>query len=298
MAVISSVYSSVEAKASQVSSRERPSAIQRLIDESFAVRVLPLHEEMFKGTYVNYLYWGQDKDYTFDNHDSPCSPVGITASKIAEEFVSKKKFAVLDLGCGVGTFLQSLKERFSNVDVLGITAADFRPTRYNNKGLKVPDAEYVVANLENLNQIPALKDRKFDLIVSSVTFKHLSDPLGVLCQAYDLLNEKGILIVDQFNLNGIPGEDYLRIFKEAGCNHIEATPVVYTTRDAAGRISFHNDRSKEGEYILSSAFPHQTKIRKVALEHLTLPVYYDLSKSTPASDLDQAHIFYTRHWGN
>lgn len=294
---VSPAISRVEAQSFQVSSQERPPAIQRLIDESFAVRVLPLHQEMFKGGIMNYLCWGQSKEYTFDDNDSQCSPLGVTASKVAEEFASKERFAVLDLGCGVGTFLQGLKERFSNVDVLGVTAADFRPTRYNSEALKVPDAEYVVANLENLNQIPALKGRKFDLIVSSMTFKHLSDPLGVLCQAYDLLNEKGILIVDQFVLNGIPGEDYLRIFKEAGCNHAEATPVVYTTKDAAGRISFQSDRSKEGEYILVGSFPKQTKIRKIALEHLALPIFYDLAKSTPASDLDQAHIFYTRSWG-
>jgi hypothetical protein len=75
---------------------------------------------------------------------------------------------------------------------------------------------------------------------------------------------------------------------------IELGPLKFL-QGVAGGIHFQNDRSKEGEYILTSAFPRQTKIRKVALEHLALPVHYDLSKSTPASDLDQAHIFYTRN---
>lgn len=286
------INSALDAKSFQVSSQERPPAIQGLIDESFAVRVLPLHQEMFKGTCVNYLFWGQSKDYIFDDHDSPGSAAGIKASKIAEEFANKQRFAVLDLGCGVGTFLQSLKERFPNVDVLGVSAADFRLTRYNSEGLQVPDAEYIVANLENLTQISALCGRKFDLIVSSVTFKHLSDPLGVLCQAYELLNENGILIVDQFRLNGISGEDYLRVFKEAGCNHVQAAPVAY--KEANGNIRFHNQGAKDVECILTAEFPLQTKIRKVALEHLTLPIFYDLTKSTPATDLEQAHIFYTR----
>lgn len=278
-----------EVKPFQVSAEARPAAIQHLIDESFASRVLPLHKEMFEGTCVNYLDVGQHQDYIFD--DGTCSVEGIKASKIAEEFAAKQKFSVLDLGCGVGTFLQSLKKRFNNVEVLGISAADFRPTRFNTQGVEVPNSEYVVANLENLNQIPALQGRKFDLIVSSMTFRHLSDPLGVLCQAYDLLNENGILIVDQFCLNGIPAEDYLKIFKKAGCN-MEAAPVVYITRDEKGQIQFPGDKSKVGEYILSKEFPEQTKIRKVALQHLSLPVYYDVAKSTPATVQDQAHIYY------
>ncbi|MBS0649434.1 MAG: class I SAM-dependent methyltransferase [Verrucomicrobia bacterium] len=280
----------IEAKCFQVSAQARPAAIQHLIDESFSVRVLPLHNEMFKGACVNYLFWGQNQDYDFD--EGTPSVVGIKASKIAEEFAAKQKFAVLDLGCGVGTFLQSLKKRFQNVEVLGVSAADFRPTHYNREGIKVPDSEYVVANLENLTQIPALQGRRFDLIVSSVTFRHLSDPLGVLCQAYDLLNENGILIVDEFRLHGIPAEEYLKIFKESGC-HIEAAPVVYVTRDEKGQARFQSDKSQAGEYILSADFPHQTKIRKVALEHLSLPISYNTAKSTPATDQDQAHIFYS-----
>ena len=127
MAVNLAAYSSVAAKSFQVSSQERPPAIQRLVDESFTVRVLPLHQEMFKGGIMNYLCWGQSKDYTFDDNDSQCSPLGITASKIAEEFASKKRFAVLDLGCGVGTFLQGLKERFPNVEVFGGQCGRFSP---------------------------------------------------------------------------------------------------------------------------------------------------------------------------
>ncbi|NGX37072.1 MAG: Trans-aconitate 2-methyltransferase [Chlamydiae bacterium] len=253
----------------RVSSRERPAEAQLLIDESFEVRVLPLHQGMFEGRSIHYLYWGQDKDYTFI--DSQGSVAGIKASKIAEEFASKKKFAVLDLGCGVGSFLQGLKERFPNVKVMGVTAADFRPTRYNSEGLKIPDEEYVVANLENLNQIQALKGEKFDFIVSSVTFRHLSDPLGVLCQAYDLLNENGVLLVDDFRLNGISEDEYLEIFKEAGCKNLE----IQTFGASAVEIK-------------------QTKIRKVGFDRLCLPVSYDLSKSTKASDLEQANIFYTR----
>jgi len=220
---------------------------------------------MFEGRLHNYLYWGQEKDYVFANQNSTF----ITASKIAEEFASKKKFAVLELGCGAGGFLQGLKERFANIEVMGITAADFRQTRYNRDKFEIPDEEYIVGNLENLNWHPALSGRKFDFIVASTTFRHLSDPLAVICQAYDFLEENGVLLVDEFCLNGISEDEYSEIFKEAGCENIEV-------------LTFG-----------SSAL--QTKIRKVALNHLCLPLQYDLSRSTQASpNLDQAHIFYKR----
>lgn len=279
----------------QVSSKERPPAIQHLIDESFTVRVLPLHQEMFNGRCCNYLCWGQFKDYTFQ--DSERSIAGTTALKIAQEFASKERFAVLDLGCGVGTFMQSLKERFTNVDVIGVTAADFRPTIYNSEELKIPDEEYVVANLENLDRIPALHGRKFDLIVAAVTIRHLSDPLRLLCRAYDLLNKNGILIVDDFHLNGITGQEYLEMFKEAGCDEVEIQPAARMVKDEKGnyRIQRNSSSDQESSYImLSDDHPDQTKIRKTALEHLCLPIYYDLAKSTRASDLEQTHIFYTR----
>ena len=258
-----------------VSSDIRPPEVQELIDESFKIRTLPLHELMFKGESDNYAYVGIERDYVFYGEAiiqtkysiSKKSPILTKASKIAKEFAAKEKFLVLDLGCGVGGFLQGLKERFSNVEVMGMTAADFRPTRYNSEHLAISDKEYIVGNLENLIEHPAMQGKKFDLIVSNMTFRHLVDPLGTICQAYELLSENGILLVDTFQLNGISVDDqYPEIFKQAGCEHIEL--VIY--------------------WDLAMT---QTKIRKVALQHLRLPVAYDLDKSTKADEKNRAHTF-------
>ena len=100
-----------------------------------------------------------------------------------------------------------------------------------------------------------------------MTFRHLSDPLGVICQAYDLLSENGILLVDSFQLNGISAdEQYPEIFKQAGCEHIELV-------------------------IDWDSMATQTKIRKVALQHLRLPLAYDLAKSTKADEKQPSSYF-------
>ncbi len=270
---------SLNAEQFQVSGGERNSKIQHLIDDSFTTRVLPLHKGILEGTLANYLYTGST-DYSFtDSKDSVT-----TALKIAEEFASKERFSVLDIGTGNGRFLKGLKDSFSNVDVIGVSAADFRPTHLS-KEISIPNEEYVVGNVENLKDLPALKDRKFDLIVSAVTFRHLSDPIGVLCQGYDMLNQNGLMIVDDFQLNGLSIDAYFELFQKSKCD-FEVWPIGYLpARIAVG---------KDGEPIryFCTQKPWQTRIRKTT-EHLNLALTYDLEKSTPAVvDHNHAQIFY------
>lgn len=173
--------------------------------------------------------------------------------------------------------MKSLKDHFNNVSVLGVTAADFRPTLFGSHEFKIPDEEYVVGNIENLNTLPSLQGRKFDFIVSHVTFRHLSDPLGVICQAYEFLRTDGLLIVDDFKLNGISGEDYAAAFKKVGGLSVEISPEVYFEIDGVARRVLEK--------------PLTTSVRKTT-EHLNLPIYYDLDRSTRADSDNQAQIFY------
>jgi SAM-dependent methyltransferase len=257
-----------------VSWKERDARVQQLIDESFQLRVLPLHKGMFESKYHNYLFVGSE-EYTFD--DREMSLVGQSAIEIAEQFSKKERFDALDLGTGNGRFLKSLKDRFNNVDVLGVTAADFRDTRYASNAFRIPDEEYVVGNIENLNQLPSLQDRKFDFITSHVTFRHLSDPVGVICQAYEFLKPNGLMILDEFTLNGISGEEYVNAFKNAGCHEVEIVPECHVEIDGIRRR------------ILAK--PLTTSIRKTT-DHLDLQLHYDLTRSTRADADHQAQIFY------
>lgn len=105
----------------------------------------------------------------------------------------------------------------------------------------------------------------------------MSDPIGVICQSYELLKQDGLLILDDFDLNGITGEDYVNAFKNAGCDGVEIFPEPYfKINDIA---------------VCTLEKPMTTVIRKTT-EHLNLPLYYDLDRSTKADIDHQAQIFY------
>ncbi len=285
-AVVSGFSVTAPSESLRVSGGERDPRVQALIDESFKIFTLPLHELMFQGRAINYIYWGS-LDYAFQ--DKKNSARGIKASELAKEFASQERFDVLDLGTANGLFLKGMKDQFKNVNVVGITAADCRPhIKGSVDQSEVSDEEYLVANIENLNQIPALKDRKFDMIVSLTTFRHFCDPIGVICQAYDMLKDKGVLILDNFELRGIDGRDYYKIFEKSGCSDITIHPRKLRCEIEGRSVQVASDFS----------VAEQTQIRKTT-EHLNLPVFYDLEKSTAAAEISaegcggrRAQIFY------
>jgi hypothetical protein len=62
-----------------VSWQERDRRVQVIIDESFRIRVQPLHKGMFEGRYMNYICVGAE-DYTFNDlkYSPYAKPVEIT----------------------------------------------------------------------------------------------------------------------------------------------------------------------------------------------------------------------------
>lgn len=96
--------------------------------------------------------------------------------------VSKKR--ILDIGCGAGWFLDSLKE--SN-DVLGLeVSAAYQPI-LERKGIpcRIGDLE------QELAQLP---DTHYDLITMWDVFEHLYDPMMMLRLIKRKLTENGLLI--------------------------------------------------------------------------------------------------------
>jgi ubiquinone/menaquinone biosynthesis C-methylase UbiE len=270
----------------KVSYENRNAKIQEIIDESFKVYVTPLHEKMIQGQRWNYREFGTEK-YEFIDPQDPNRLV--YSSKFLEKFAKNAKFSVLDLGTGNGRFIAGLKEMFTNVVVMGVSAADFRSgysdARYigiggawviGNPDIKVDtlsENEYVVGNIENLSSLPQLKNKKFDLVISHMTFMHLSDPLGAMCQAYEMLNPQGKLLIDDFKLNGLEDsqKEYEKLFNQTNCQL--TTPQITST---------WGDQAK----------PRTTEIKKLAEGYLNLSVRYDLEKSTRADKNQKAQIFY------
>lgn len=115
---------------------------------------------------------------------------------------------ILDLGTGDGHILLSLHREFGipQEHLVGVSAEDMRGLEEvvevkNSKEpanlREIPEAadSYVVWDIEQLGDCPALAGRKFDVIVSWVTRCWLTDPFGVIELVHDHFLELGGLLV-------------------------------------------------------------------------------------------------------
>lgn len=237
-----------------VSSSSRLFGVQQLIDDSFLYYTVPLHKLILGDESASYKYRGRD-DYSFQDESDSATPR--LASEMVKDFLTKKEcLDVLDLGTGSGEFLEVLKKEYGpKVRVMGITAADFRALE--QKGFSLSDEEYIIGNLENLEKIEAVRCRQFDLIVASFTFRHLVDPIGVICRCYDLLTPGGVLISDYFCVFGVDFFAFKSLFRDY---------EVQIVGDSAEGVALVWD----------------FKIIKT-VSSLRLALYYDLGKSTSVS---------------
>lgn len=104
----------------------------------------------------------------------------------------KKKGKLLDIGCGIGTFLEETKR--VGFDVVGIDVMDFAVNYCRQQNLNV-----FKGTLEN-NRLP---DASFDIITAFELLEHLWEPKAFLVEAKRLLRPNGILMVSVPNRKDI-----------------------------------------------------------------------------------------------
>lgn len=97
--------------------------------------------------------------------------------------------ALLELGCGTGTMISRLAERFDRC--VGVDPA----TYLLQHAPAVPNVEYVPSKLEDLNY-----ESEFDCVLVRNTIHHLADPEAGVAQAKRALRRGGKLVVCQ----GVP----------------------------------------------------------------------------------------------
>jgi ubiquinone/menaquinone biosynthesis C-methylase UbiE len=102
---------------------------------------------------------------------------------------------ILDVGCGAGTMLYSLKENGFD-RVLGLDPFLEDTIHYSNglTLLKMP--------------IDELKDSDFDLIMLNNSFEHMDDPAGVLNSVRRLLASDGTIIINIPTVSSLAWETY------------------------------------------------------------------------------------------
>ena len=96
----------------------------------------------------------------------------------------KKPTRVLDVGCGVGLFLQKVKANGWNG--VGVDMSKPAVTYARNHGLEV--------HLGRIEQ-SSFKTETFDVITLFQTIEHLEDPLKILKKLHSLLKVGGVLLI-------------------------------------------------------------------------------------------------------
>lgn len=105
-------------------------------------------------------------------------------NKILKKYKQDKKIKILDIGCGTGSILESLKGKG---DLYGIDpssdAINYCKTKGNFKLKK--------SNIESLNY----PNNYFDVIILSDIIEHIDDDSKGIQNCYKILKKKGILII-------------------------------------------------------------------------------------------------------
>ena len=108
--------------------------------------------------------------------------------------------SVLDIGCGIGTFLAICREK--GWDVTGVEPSSI--------ACDVARREYGLELVNDLFTAELFQGRKFDAIFAAQVLHHLPDPVGFLQDANRVLTEGGIFMLRTPNLIALEPSLYLQ----------------------------------------------------------------------------------------
>jgi SAM-dependent methyltransferase len=140
-----------------------------------------------------------NEDYTPFNKQSIIpltykhNPHSIYLRLLHQREEKNSSFSLLDLGCGGGGFLNSVKHYFPNAKIVGV---DVSP--YAIDTLRSQSIEGYVSSLYDFKV-----DRTFDYIFSSQVLEHLSNPKGFVESIRNHAHENTFIAVDVPNLDSL-----------------------------------------------------------------------------------------------
>lgn len=115
------------------------------------------------------------------------------AKIIKSHLVFNHPIAILDLGCGTGLLGQQFVEEENTL--MGIDTSEGMLDVFNKKFLGNNRVSSRLLNLEKENV-----DAKFDLILSSMAFHHMDDPMKMVLKLKKLLTASGALAIIDLDL--------------------------------------------------------------------------------------------------
>jgi SAM-dependent methyltransferase len=103
--------------------------------------------------------------------------------------------AVLEIGCGMGEFINELTQMRPDLGKIVAVDSYRRPDKLDSR------IEFIQQKIEDLE----LHDR-FDLVIMKHTFEHFKNPLGVIEKLRAVLNKNGKILIEVPNRKGFNNE--------------------------------------------------------------------------------------------
>ncbi len=114
------------------------------------------------------------------------------ANNTCEKLKLKKDLDILDFGCGTGLFGLEFLDYAKSITGIDTSEGMLEVFKEKTKG-----HDHIECHLLDLEKEPYTGAKKFDLVVSSMTFHHLNDPATMIKKLSGLLNKGGqMAIVD------------------------------------------------------------------------------------------------------
>lgn len=120
------------------------------------------------------------------SHKSKHYPQSIYLRLLLNKHKPEDSFSLIDVGCGGGTFLMSVKKYFPNAQLMGIDVSD---TAVQN--LKTIQIECICSSLYDFEV-----NKKFDYITSSQVLEHLNQPYLFLKKIKELADPESVIMID------------------------------------------------------------------------------------------------------
>lgn len=107
--------------------------------------------------------------------------------------------SVLDIGCGDGTLLLMLKDKYR--EVWGVDIAE---ARINRIPKQAGNDTNIHVRVEDANRQLAFEDCIFDTITLAAVLEHIFDPFHLIKECHRLLRKGGTLIIEVPNVAWLP----------------------------------------------------------------------------------------------
>ncbi len=124
------------------------------------------------------------------------------------ERIEREPSSILDLGCGTGYLTALLHKRFPQAQ---IDAVDFAPAMIEQARVRVPGANFLTCDIEELELEPA----SYDLIASNATIQWLTEPEQTMARLAESLSAHGELQLATFGPRTFWELD--EVLRELGC---------------------------------------------------------------------------------